>query len=99
MYDARAVTNFFLDRAQEQGAVVTVMTLLKVLFFAHAWYLVKFERPLLAQPFEAWKHGPVSRVVYDQYKGLGDKPITTKAVSFDPTVMKFMPAAYYFDES
>ena len=55
------------------------MTLFKVLYFAHAWYMAKFDKPLIAQPFEAWKLGPVNRVVYDQYKNYGTKPIEKKA--------------------
>jgi uncharacterized phage-associated protein len=83
MNDARAVTNFFLDRAEARGAKLTIMTLLKVLYFAHAWYLAKEGKPLIAQPFEAWEYGPVNRVVYDQFKTLGKKHIETRAVSFD----------------
>jgi uncharacterized phage-associated protein len=98
MYDARAISNFFLDRAEKNRMPITIMTLLKVLYFSHAWYLAKFERPLAAQPFEAWRHGPVNRVVYDQFKHYGNKPIDTKAVSFDPVVMEFTPTHYNFDE-
>lgn len=97
MYDARAVSNFLLDRASKAGIVITVMTLLKVIYFAHGWYLAKTGNPLVAQPFEAWKHGPVNRVVYDQYKGLGKKPIDKKAVSFDPSLMKYVTTPYSFD--
>ena len=98
MYDARAVANFFLDRADERASTVSIMTLLKVLYFAHAWYLVKARKPLIAQPFEAWKHGPVNRVVYDQYKEFGAKPLNKKAVSFDPTTATFLPTPYHFDD-
>jgi len=70
MHDARAITNYFLDRAAQRGMAITIMTLLKVLYFAHAWYLAKKNAPLVGQPFEAWRHGPVNRVVYDQFKGL-----------------------------
>ncbi len=97
MYDARAISNFFLDRAADRGRSVTIMTLLKVLYFAHAWHLARFDKPLVAQPFEAWKHGPVNRVVYDQYKDYGDQPIDKKAVSFDPVSMKYSATPYSFD--
>ena len=45
MYDARAITNYFLDRAEQTGTAVTIMTLLKVLYFPHAWYLAKYKNP------------------------------------------------------
>jgi uncharacterized phage-associated protein len=98
MYDARAIANFFLDRAGAGGVGLTLLTLLKILFFAHAWHLAKTDRPLIAQPFEAWQYGPVSRVVYDQFKRSGDQPLQKKAVSFDPKQMSFITTPYSFDE-
>src|SRR2546421_11399446 len=96
MYDARAVANFFIDRAGRTGHSLTIMTLLKVLYFAHGWHLAQFSKPLVAQPFEAWKHGPVNRVVYEQFKGYGKKPLDKRAVSFNPDLMKFAETPYSF---
>jgi uncharacterized phage-associated protein len=73
------------------------MSLLKILYFAHAWHLVKEGKPLIAQPFEAWDHGPVSRVVYDQFKEMGRSPIATRAVTFDAIAASFVTAKYEFD--
>lgn len=97
MHDARAISNFFLDRAASREAPLTHMTLLKVLYFAHAWYLAKNGVPLVAQPFEAWEHGPVVRVVYDQFKASRDKPIQIRAVSLDPQTATFKATPYKFD--
>jgi uncharacterized phage-associated protein len=97
MHDARAIANFFLDRAEKTGVALTIMTLLKVLYFAHAWYLAKSGKPLIAQPFEAWRHGPVNRVVYDQFKDYGERVLNKRAVSFDPSALKFRPTEYSFD--
>ncbi len=97
MHDARGIANFFLDRALQTGRPITVMTLLKVLYFAHAWHLVKYNAPLVAQPFEAWRYGPVNRVVYEQMKGLGSRNIQIKLVSFDATACDFCETKYDFD--
>jgi uncharacterized phage-associated protein len=78
-HDARAVANFFLDYGSSKGVPVTIMTLLKVIFFAHAWHLAKTGEPLVGQPFEAWQYGPVNRVVYDQLKGQGSSAISERA--------------------
>src|SRR4249919_3603623 len=94
MHDARAIANYFLDRAEARGIKLTLMTLLKVLYFAHAWYLARTDKPLIAQHFEAWQYGPVNRLVYDQFKGLGKKPIESLALSFDPLTVSFRPAEY-----
>jgi uncharacterized phage-associated protein len=98
MYDARGIANYFIDRAFQRGATITVMTLLKVLYFAHAWHLVKFGRPLVAQPFEAWKYGPVNRVVYDQLKELGKKPIQNKLKSFNIDICEFVETPFACDK-
>ncbi len=98
MHDARAVANFFIDRALGTGRPVTLMTLLKVLYFSHAWQLAKTDEPLVGQPFEAWRHGPVNRVVYEQMKGQGSKPITKRLVSFNVQKGCFTDAEYDFDE-
>ena len=97
MYDARAVANFFIDRASEFSRPVSAMTLLKVLYFAHGWHLAKNGQSLVAQPFEAWKHGPVNRVVYEQIKAQGAKPIVSKLKSFDVDEGSFIETPYAFD--
>jgi uncharacterized phage-associated protein len=73
------------------------MTLLKVLYFAHGWHLAKYGQPLVAQPFEAWKHGPVNRVVYDQLKGLGKKPVCQNLKCFDAKVCGYVEARANLD--
>jgi uncharacterized phage-associated protein len=80
------------------GRPITIMTLLKVLYFAHAWHLAKFDRPLIAQPFSAWKYGPVCRVVYDQFKDYGSRYIDKKCVSFDVNTNDFSETTLNFDQ-
>lgn len=97
MHDARRVANHFLDRARERGVEITVMTLLKVLYFAHGWHLAEKNKPLVAQPFEAWTYGPVNRVVYDQLKGLGRKPVRQRLQTFDVISCGYVDAPTGFD--
>jgi uncharacterized phage-associated protein len=98
MYDARAVANFFIDRASQKSRPITVMMLLKVLYFAHAWHLAKYEKPLVGQPFEAWRYGPVNRVVYEQMKSMGSRQIERKLKSFDAANCSFGETQYSFDD-
>jgi len=67
-YDARAVANLLLDLADERRVSLTQMSVLKIIYFAHGWYLATKDRPLCSQPFEAWEHGPVVKVVRDAFK-------------------------------
>jgi len=73
------------------------MTLLKVLYFAHAWHLARHGKPLVAQPFEAWRHGPVNRVVYEQLKRYGKGPVQTRLKSFDAAACAFAETPFAFD--
>ena len=98
MHDARAVANFFIDRAASEARQLTVMTLLKVIYFAHAWYLAKHSKPLIGQPFEAWKYGPVIRVIYEQCKNLDENTICEKLKSLDILSGKYVETKYKFLE-
>ncbi len=83
-HDARAVANFLLDCAEGQGKRLTIMALIKIIYFAHGWHLARSGAPLISNPFEAWQHGPVVRVVYDCFSDHGSHPITSRATRFDP---------------
>lgn len=82
-YDARAVANFLLDTADARGAKLTQMQLLKIIYFAHGWFLAGYGEPLVRQNFEAWGYGPVIKVVRDAFKRFGREPITSRAERFD----------------
>lgn len=87
-YDARAIANLILDQADQLAVNVYVTTLLKVLYFAHGWHLARFGVPLVAQPFEAWQHGPVIRVVYDQISRSDRQKVASRLTTFDTQAME-----------
>lgn len=76
-HDARCVANAIIELAEDDGISLTHLSLQKIMYFCHAWYIAEFDHPLIGQPFEAWKYGPVVRVVYDQLKK-SDGPIVQK---------------------
>jgi uncharacterized phage-associated protein len=55
------------------------MSVLKIIYFAHGWYLAANGRPLCVQEFEAWEYGPVVKVVRDQFKEFRKDFITKRA--------------------
>lgn len=83
-HDAKAIANLLLDWAAADGAAITNLKLQKLLFFAHADYLVSTRRPLLKDEFEAWSYGPVIPAVYHEFKKFSDAAITGRAFRFDP---------------
>ena len=78
-YDPRAVANLLLDLAQEGGLAISNLALQKLLYFAHAHFLIRTDSPLVQGGFEAWTYGPVHPAVYQAFKAEGDRPITIRA--------------------
>jgi uncharacterized phage-associated protein len=95
-HDARAVANFLLDYADSRKKSVSVMTLLKIIYFAHGWHLARTGEPLVRNAFEAWRHGPVIRCVYECFRGCERSPIETRASRFDAATQTRQIVAYSF---
>ena len=75
-YSAVAVANYFIDKSLKANVPITHMHLQKMLFLAHASYFKASQKPLIADPFVAWQHGPVIETLYHALKGYGDGKIT-----------------------
>ena len=43
----------------------------KLCYYAQAWHLALFNRRLMPDRFEAWVHGPVSPILYSEYREYG----------------------------
>ena len=63
-HDSRAVANRILRLAQERGIGLTIMQLLKLIYFSHGWFLASSGHPLTRDSAEAWQYGPVYPLVY-----------------------------------
>ena len=55
------------------------MALLKLVYFAHGWYLALKNEPLLNERIQAWRYGPVVPSLYHEFKDFGNEPITRLA--------------------
>ena len=71
------VAKFFLAFANETGESITNLKLQKLVYYAQAWYLANYGKPLFADDFQAWIHGPVIPDLYQTYKTFGSGPIVT----------------------
>jgi uncharacterized phage-associated protein len=70
------VADFFLQKAQESGSLVTNLKLQKLCYYAQAWHLALHEdHPLFEEEFEAWVHGPVCRDLYNRFRSYQWRPI------------------------
>lgn len=91
MSDARAVANYFLDMAEHAGKSLTPMKLQKLIYYAHGWHWGLYDEPLLEEPIQAWKFGPVIPSVYREFKGAGSGPIYDRASRIDWNKFEMIP--------
>lgn len=74
-HDSRAVANKILMAAKAQNINLTIMQLVKLVYFAQGWCLAFFDTPLTKDDAEAWQYGPVYPMVYKAYPKSGSDPI------------------------
>jgi len=76
MATAIDVAKFFLSRVdRDNGDVITHLKLQKLVYYSQAWSLVLRGQELFEDTIEAWKNGPVSPSVFDEYKNYDRSPI------------------------
>lgn len=78
MHDSRVIANRFLDLARRDKRALTIMQVLKLVYIAHGWMLGLYRRPLIADPIEAWRYGPVVPALYEQLRHFGARFITDR---------------------
>lgn len=83
-FDGRAVANLVLDVCESRNVSLTNLALQKIVYFCHVWALLRLQRPLVAQEFEAWEYGPVLPYLYREFKRFDAEPIRTRATSLIP---------------
>lgn len=71
MLDARQIADWFIRRAGRDGRILSIMTLLKLIYISHGWHLEIFKVPLFRNRIEAWKFGPVVPEAYNAYRTQG----------------------------
>jgi uncharacterized phage-associated protein len=81
--DVRAIANIVLARASQLKLPVSNMALNKIVYFIHCDHLLERGEPLVRAKIEAWKHGPVFRELYHQFKAFEDRAISSQATKVD----------------
>lgn len=88
------VANFFLKIVdRDLGSAITPLKMQKILYYAQGYYLARFEKPLFADDFQAWAHGPANPEIYDKYKKYGSSSIDEvidDLYDFDEETTKFL---------
>jgi uncharacterized phage-associated protein len=81
--DVREVANAVLEIADREDIVVTNLSLNKLVFFAHAWFLALRDEPLVDSPFEAWQYGPVHPQIHRQLKKFKKQRVRIRLTKID----------------
>lgn len=71
-----AVAQYILEGCHKKhDGAVTPMQLIKMVYIAHGYMLGKNGEPLLDEPIEAWRYGPVVRSVYEAVRKYQSLPV------------------------
>lgn len=82
--NALDVANFFVELANaEEDGCMTNLKLNRLVYFAQAWSLEKFSRPLFEEEAEAWQYGPVVPSVYRAFSLCGRNRISGTTSDYD----------------
>jgi len=80
-YSANQIADYFLGRVdQETGDTMTNLKLQKLLYYAQAYHVAAFGKPLFEEQLEAWVHGPAVPVVYRRFKQYSYQPIDVTSI-------------------
>jgi uncharacterized phage-associated protein len=75
-YPAAAIANEFIKLARESKRPLSPLKLQKLVYFAHGWYLALVGKPLINEPVQAWKFGPVIPSLYHAFKHYEKESVT-----------------------
>jgi uncharacterized phage-associated protein len=75
-YTAIAVANWFIKKYKRENATLDQVKLMLLVYFANGLHLALYNRPLVYEPIEAWRYGPVIRSLKEVFKYHGMEPIT-----------------------
>jgi len=96
-YDAREIANWFIERGAKAGRPCTIMSLLKLAYIAHGWYLEMYDKPLFHNKIKAWQYGPVVVDIYRAFKKQGTTPREIDGrfpVKIEPADQDFLEQIY-----
>ncbi len=93
---AEQIARWFINRVDRSaGDAITHLKLQKLIYYAQAWFLANFNRPIFKEDLEAWAHGPAHRKLYSKYKNYGWDALPEESGPLPPDqVCKFLEAVY-----
>lgn len=81
---AKAVANYFLELAEQEGKPITPLQIQKLVYIAYGWYLAIADEQLIDDEYiEAWDYGPVFPSLYLEFRHFGRDRIKGRAKEFE----------------
>lgn len=90
------MARWFINRVDRaSGEAITHLKLQKLLYFAQAYHLANFNKPLFKEDMQAWAHGPVVPSVWHAYKEHGWNSLdSTDAPDVPEEIEAYLNAVY-----
>lgn len=91
------IAKWFINRVdREAGEAITHLKVQKLLYFAQAYYLANFSKPLFEEDFQAWAHGPVVPSIFEEYSGHRWEALPTceDAPEIPAKILNYLEAVY-----
>lgn len=91
------VADWMLSRVDlDAGDAITHLKLQKLVYYAQAWHLAYFDKPIFEEDLKAWTHGPVATTVWHKYKeyGWNALPASEKVPDFQRETLALLAAVY-----
>lgn len=83
MHKAIDIANFFVNLSSAADEeLMTNLKVNKLVYFAQAWSLVRFNKKLFDEDILAWQYGPVVQSVYNTFKPCGKNNIANVAGNY-----------------
>lgn len=103
-YNALDVAQYVINYAIEQGKPVSNLKLQKILYYIQAAFLVEKGVPCFKEQILNWRHGPVVKEVYDEYKDYANNEISDIQKGYyklllDKNNLKFVTKFEEFEQS
>lgn len=68
IYSARDISQYIIDYSNKIGSPVSNLKLQKLLYYVQANFIINKGKPCFSNEIEHWRHGPVVREIYSEYK-------------------------------
>ena len=75
---ANAIADYIIKCCRDRGELITNLHLQKLVYYAQAWYLALYDKPLFDEEFQSWISGPVQPELHDRFKSYKWNPISER---------------------